>query len=70
MLDLTPSGSLDTSKGKNIGLGRLREAVGQNKPGQAFSFQNLPGLMAKITIKHRLVDDDTFAEVKGTAPLN
>lgn len=65
MLDTTPNGTLDTSKGKNISLGRLREAVGLNKPGQTFSFQNLPGLSAKVNVKHRLVDEDTFAEVKG-----
>lgn len=68
ILDMLPSGGLDMSKGKNVGLGRLREAVGQNKPGQAFSFQNLPGLMAKVTVKHRLVEEDTFAEVKAVAP--
>lgn len=68
MLDMLPSGGLDMSKGKNIGLGRLREAVGMNKPGEAFSFQNLPGQMAKITVKHRLVEEDVFAEVKAVAP--
>lgn len=69
MLDVLPSGQLDMSKGKNIGLGRLREAVGLNTPGQAFSFQQLPGMMAKVSVKHRLVEDDTFAEVKAvTAP--
>jgi hypothetical protein len=67
MLDVLPSGQLDMSKGKNIGLGRLREAVGLNQPGQSFSFQQLPGQMAKISIKHRLVDEDTFAEVKAVA---
>lgn len=67
MLDVLPSGQLDMSKGKNIGLGRLREAVGLNTPGQAFSFQQLPGQMAKISVKHRLVDEDTFAEVKSVA---
>lgn len=67
MLDMLPSGALDMSKGKNIGLGRLREAVGLNVPGQPFSFQQLPGLMAKVTVKHRLVDEDTFAEVKAVA---
>lgn len=65
MLDLLPSGALDMTKGKNIGLGRLREAIGMNKPGQVFSFQNLPGLSAKVSVKHRLIDDDVFAEIKG-----
>jgi hypothetical protein len=67
MLDVLPSGALDMSKGKNIGLGRLREAVGMNKPGQAFSFQNLPGNSAKVSVKHRLVEEDVFAEVKNVA---
>jgi len=69
MLDLTPTGGLDMSKGKNIGLGRLREAVGKNEPGQAFSFNQLPGLMAKVAVSHRVVNDDVFAEVKGVAKL-
>ncbi len=67
MLDMLPSGALDMGKGKNIGLGRLRDAVGLNTPGQPFSFQQLPGMMAKITVKHRLVDEDVFAEVKSVA---
>jgi hypothetical protein len=69
MLDLTPQGGLDMSKGKNIGLGRLREAVGKNEPGQSFSFNQLPGLMAKVSVTHRVVSDDVFAEVKGVAKL-
>lgn len=68
MLDLLPSGALDMSKGKNIGVGRLREAVGLNTPGQAFSFQQLPGQMAKVLVKHRLAtdgSDDIFSEIKA-----
>jgi hypothetical protein len=67
MLDFTPDGKLDMSKGKNIGLGRLREAVNLNNPGQSFAFNQLPGQMAKVSVNHRLVDDDTFAEVKAVA---
>jgi hypothetical protein len=69
MLDTTPQGGLDMSKGKNIGLGRLREAVGLNDPSQPFSFHSLPGQSAKISVAHRIVGEDTFAEVKGTAKL-
>lgn len=69
MLDLTPTGGLDTSTGKNIGLGRLREAVGKNNPGEQFSFAMLPGLSAKIAVSHRVVNDETYAEVKGTARI-
>ena len=69
MLDLTPQGGLDMSKGKNVGLGRLREAIGKNNPGEAFSFAMLPGAAAKVGVKHRIVEEDTYAEVKQVAKL-
>ncbi len=69
MLDLTPQGALDYSEGKNVGLGRLREAVGKNEEGVPFSFSMLPGLSAKIAITHRVVSEDTFSEVKSVAKL-
>jgi hypothetical protein len=69
MLDLTPAGGLDFSKGRNIGLGRLREAVNLNVPGQPFSFNMLPGRMAKVSVKHRVVEDMIYAEVKAVAKL-
>jgi hypothetical protein len=69
MLDTAPSGGLDMTKGKNIGLGRLREAVGMNDPSQSFSFHSLPGQSAKVSVQHRIVGEDTFAEVKGVAKL-
>lgn len=69
MLDLTPSGAVDNSKGKNIGLGRLREAVGKNNEGEQFSFSMLPGLSAKISVSHRIQGEDTYAEVKGVAKM-
>jgi len=42
-LDLNEHGTLDTSKGKNVGLGKLREALGMNAAGKAFSISNLRG---------------------------
>lgn len=68
MLDLTESGGLDMGKGRNISLGRLREAVNLNNPGQAFSFNQLPGQMAKVKVDHRPDKNDPtiiFAEVKA-----
>lgn len=70
MLDLTDSGSIDMGKGRNIGLGRLREALGLNEPGQPFSFTMIPGRLAKVSIKHRVHEEDVFAEVKGVAKLS
>jgi hypothetical protein len=49
-IDIGPNGELDTGKGKNVDLGRLRDAVGQNQPGP-WSFNNLKGagpLMVKV----------------------
>lgn len=58
MLDITEAGGLDMGKGKNVGLGRLRAALGLNDPSRAFSFQQLPGQMAKVTVSHRTDKDD------------
>ena len=65
MLDLTDAGQLDMGKGKNTGLGRLREAVGLNVPGQAFSFNQLVGQMAKIVVSHRVEGEEVYADVKA-----
>lgn len=52
MLDLTPTGGLDFSKGKNVELGRLRDACGLNTPGAPFSFRMLEGKPVKILVGH------------------
>lgn len=69
MLDLTESGGLDMGKGRNVGLGRLREATGLNTPGQPFSFTMLTGRMAKVSIKHRVDGDTIYSEVRGVAKI-
>lgn len=64
-LDVTPQGSLDMSKGKNVDLGRTREAVGLNDPSKPFKFDHILGRMARLVIKHRTDDrnGDIFAQV-------
>ena len=52
-LDLTDSGALDWSPGRNTGLRFLREATGNNVAGQAFSIRKLEGRMIKVKIGHR-----------------
>lgn len=52
-LDLTDQGGLDMGKGKNVGLGKLREALGQNTPGQPWSPGMLSGQVAIIKVEHR-----------------
>jgi len=69
MLDLTDSGKLDTSAGRNISLGKLRDALNLNQSGQAFAFSMLEGRMAKVQVSHRAVDDSIFAEVKRVYPF-
>lgn len=64
MLDITETGMLDTSKGKNVGLGRIREALDLNTPGQPFSFGMIQGRMAKVLVSHRISGEDAYAEIK------
>lgn len=65
MLDMTEAGGLDMGKGKNISLGRLREAIDQNRPGQPFAFSMITGRMAKVLIAHRVDGDQIYSEVKA-----
>lgn len=69
MLDLTDSGGLDMGKGRNVGLGRLREALGLNAPGQPFSFMMVSGRVAKVSVSHRIDGENIYAEVKGVAKM-
>lgn len=69
MLDMTESGTLDMGKGKNVGLGRLREALGLNVPGQPFAFSMLTGRPARLTVSHRVDGEDIYAEVKMVAKV-
>lgn len=69
MLDMTEAGGLDVGKGKNVSLGRLREAVGLNTPGQPFSFTMLSGRAAKVKVEHRVDGDQIYSEIKAVAKL-
>jgi len=71
-LETTPTGGLDMAQGKNVALGRLREAVGKNTPGEPFAFAMLPGLMAKVSVSHRPDKNDpsiSYAEIKMVTKL-
>jgi hypothetical protein len=67
IVDTTPSGGLDMGKGKNVGLGRLREALDMNKPGVPFSFRDLPGKRATVHVKNRTDDERIYDEVSAVA---
>lgn len=70
MLELNENGKLDTGKGKNVGVGRLREATGLNRPGEPFGFPMLVGLAARVKVSHRIAGEDIFAEIKAVTALN
>jgi len=63
-LDMTNSGNLDTSKGKNIQLGKLRDAFNQNDSSS--SLRQLVGNAGVILVTHRETDDGSiFPQVKS-----
>ena len=53
-LDITEAGGLDFGKGKNVGLGRVREALGQNQSGKPWSPGMLIGGVAKVKVAHSI----------------
>lgn len=68
-LDLTDSNTLDMGKGKNVTLGRLREAVKQNQAGKPWSFNMLKGAAAKVQVKHRPDGDKLYEDVASITAL-
>lgn len=71
-LDITDGGALDGSKGKNIDLGKLRDALGQNQKGQVWSPGMLKGGVALVKVKHSIDqrDGETIqADVKSVTAI-
>lgn len=65
-------GKLATGTGKNVNLGRLREALGLNQPGQAFNFRMLVGQACIVSVKHNPDKNDpeiVYANVNKIAAL-
>lgn len=52
------NGALAVGAGKNIGLGRLRQATGLNQAGVAFQLIHLQGQSARVVCKHNPSKDD------------
>jgi len=71
-LDFNDNGGLSFAEGKNVGLGRLRQALNQNNKGQPWSPINLKGGVAKINVTHRVDKDtgDIYDQVSKVAPLS
>lgn len=64
-LDITEAGGLDCGKGKNVQLGKLREAVGQNQKGRQWSPGMLVGAVAKVKVTHKPYEDSLQANITG-----
>jgi len=56
-LDLTASGSLDNSKGKNRRQKEYRDATGTNVAGVPWSWRQLQGKMVKVKVVHELYNE-------------
>lgn len=69
MIDITASGGLDTSAGKNGRLRQLREALSMNVPGQTFNPRMLQGRQARFKISHRVneMDGEIYDQIDGVA---
>lgn len=71
-LDLTPDGKLDTGRDKNVKIGQLREALGQNSANWEFS--NLRGagpVMVKVSQRSDPRDPQTkYAQIDRVARVS
>ena len=56
-LDINDKGGLDRGKNKNVGLGRLLEALGINK-GDKWSPEGLKGSLAVVRVEHKPNEGD------------
>lgn len=71
MLDVE-NGVLASGTGRNVQLGRLRDALGLNNPGEEFTMSMLGGRTAKCSVTHRAHptrSGEVIAEVNELAPL-
>ena len=72
-LDIDGSGALAFGANKNVKLGKLREALGQNNPGQSWNIQMLAGAgPLRIKVGSRPDKNDStiiYNDVKATAAL-
>lgn len=64
-LDFNENG-LDRAEGKNTKLGKVRQAVGQNVPGEPWAPGNLVGGSAMVNVGRRLAPNgEVYSEIKG-----
>lgn len=67
---LSTGGILSFGPGRNVPLGRLREATGTNRPGETFSFKRMVGAGPyRVKIEPDRRDPENFVRVTRTAPM-
>ncbi len=68
LLEVNENDSLAVGPGQNPALGRLRAALNLN--GKGFSFPKFKGAgPARVLVIHRVVDADTYSEIKKVVPM-
>lgn len=68
LLEMTEDGSgIDMGEGKNVGLGRIREATGLNTPGQEWNFGMFVGRPLKVHIEHEVYNGEAYAKATKVA---
>lgn len=74
ILDISSDGSIAEGENKNVKLGRIRAAVGQNQSGKVWSPMQLKGAgPATIVVGHRTDPNDSdivYDEVKRVRPMS
>jgi len=69
-LDFDENGALSMDEGKNVSLGRLREALDQNNPNEEWNPNMLLGGQAIVRVTHRAGDDgEMYDQVDRTAAI-
>lgn len=71
-LDLDEVGMLAVGEGKNVGLGKLREAVGQNDDDTPWTMEMPVGQSFLGLVRQRVDDKDAtriYAEIKQLSPM-
>jgi hypothetical protein len=68
-LEFDANSRVSTRAGANVPLGRVREAVNLNTPGQLFSITQLIGQFAKVQVKHDIFRGEPQAKVASVSRL-
>ena len=68
-LEFDANSKVSTKAGSNVPLGKLREALNLNIPGQPFAFTQLIGQFARVKVKHDVYRGEIQAKVEAVSRL-